>query len=213
MPPATPDTPVPDTDGRRQRSQRTRARIVAAATPLLVERGYLATTIEAVAEAAGVAVQTVYYLFTNKRNLLAAVLDASIAGDDEPLAVVDRDWFDGLRAPDPHDAIAHLVDAAVQIVSRAASAYEVVRRASADPDVAALLADNRARRRADQRHLVQALADAGHLREGLTVGDAADQLYALLNEETYQLLTIDCAWSQKHYRTWATTLLTRQLSG
>ena len=64
-------------DGRRQRSLRTRARIVDAAARLFVDDGYVATTIEAVADAAGVAVQTVYYVFGTKRNLLAAVLDVT----------------------------------------------------------------------------------------------------------------------------------------
>jgi AcrR family transcriptional regulator len=190
---------------------RTRAKVIDAAAPLFIERGYLGTTIEAVADAAGVAVQTVYYLFTNKRTLLAGVLDASIVGDTEPVAVLDRNWFDKLSDADPHDAIAHLVDAAVAIVSRAAPVYEVVRRASADPDIAALLDDNRARRRADQRSLVQALADAGHIREDLTVGAAADHIYALLNEETFQMLTVDCHWPTSAYRTWATDLLSHQL--
>ena len=85
------------TDGRRQRSMRTRARVVDAGEQLFVERGYLATTIEAVAERAGVAAQTVYYVFGTKRNLLAAVLDASIAGDVEPVAVLERPWFDELE--------------------------------------------------------------------------------------------------------------------
>jgi AcrR family transcriptional regulator len=213
VPRATSPNPAAKPDGRRQRSQRTRAKVVEAARPLFVERGYLATTIEAVADAAEVAVQTVYYLFTNKRTLLAGVLDASIAGDTEPVAVLDRNWFDELSTARAEDAIAHLVEAAVGIVSRAAPVYEVVRRASADPEVAALLADNRARRRADQRSLVQALADAGHLCHDLTVRAAADQMYALLNEETFQMLTVDCHWSTSAYRTWATDLLTHQLVG
>jgi AcrR family transcriptional regulator len=187
--------------------------VIDAAAPLFIERGYLGTTIEAVADAAGVAVQTVYYLFTNKRTLLAGVLDASIAGDTEPVAVLDRNWFDELSTADAHEAIAHLVAAAVAIVSRAAPIYEVVRQASADADIAALLADNRARRRADQRALVQALADAGHLRPDLTVRAAADHIYALLNEETFQMLTVDCHWPNSAYRTWATDLLTHQLLG
>ncbi|HEV7757337.1 MAG TPA: helix-turn-helix domain-containing protein, partial [Acidimicrobiales bacterium] len=148
-------------DRRRERSLRTRARVADAATGLFVDHGYLATTIEAVAERAGVAVQTVYYAFGTKRALLAAVLDASIAGDAEPLAVLERPWFDALDdETDARAAVAHLVEATVVILSRAAPVYEVVRRAAADAEVGELLDANRAGRRADQRRLVGLLDGA-----------------------------------------------------
>lgn len=201
-------------DGRRQRSQRTRARVVDAAARLFVEHGYLATTVEAVAERAGVAVQTVYYVFGTKRNLLAAVLDASIAGDVEPIPVLERPWVDELEAePDATSAIELLVEVAVAIVARTSPIYEVVRRASADPEVGALLDDNRARRRDDQRRLIEILRRSGHLRPGLGVDTAADVFYGLLNEEVFQLLTVDCGWNVERFRRWATPLLLHQLVG
>ena len=83
-------------------------------------------------------------------------------------------------------------DLSVAIVSRTAPIYEVVRRAAADPDVGALLDDNRGRRRADQRHLIETLWRSGHLRPDLDVDTAADVFYGLLNEEVFQLLTADC---------------------
>ena len=200
-------------DGRRERSRRTRARVVDAATELFVAGGYLATTVEAVAERAGVAVQTVYYVFGTKRNLLAGVLDTSIAGDDEPVAVLDRPWFDAVgAATDGPTAVGHLVDICVSILSRSAAVYEVVRRASADAEVGELLDDNRARRRADQRKLVDDIAKAGHLQPGLDVNAAADIVYGLLNEEVYLLLTADCAWSDDRFRHWATNLVLQQLA-
>jgi AcrR family transcriptional regulator len=205
---------APAPDRRRERSRRTRARVVEAATELLVEHGYLATTIEAVAERAGVAVQTVYYVFGTKRALLAAVLDASIAGDAEPVAVAERPWFDALATePDAATAIEHLVAASITILARAAPVYEVVRRAAADADVGALLDHNRAGRRADQRRLTELLAAGGHLRPELDVDTAADIVYALVNEEVFQLLTVDCAWPLDRFRTWATDLMRHQLTG
>ena len=200
------------TDGRRQRSVRTRARIVDAGERLFVERGYLATTIEAVADAAGVAAQTVYYVFGTKRNLLAAVLDASIAGDVEPVAVLERPWFDAFgTADDAAAAVERLVEAAVAILARTSPIYEVVRRAAADPEVGALLHDNRRRRRDDQRRLVEVLGRSGHLRPGLDVDTAADVFYALLNEEVFLLLTVDCGWDVDRFRRWATSLMRHQL--
>jgi AcrR family transcriptional regulator len=206
-----PPTRAPD--GRRERSRRTRARVIDAATGLLVDRGYLATTVEAVAEAAEVAVQTVYYAFGTKRNLLAAVLDARIAGDTDPVPVLRRPWVDELAATaDPVAAVELLVEGSVAILSRAAPVYDVVRRAAADPEIAELLAGNRARRRADQRRLVEVLARAGHLRPDLAVGAAADAVYGLLNEEVVLLLVGDCGWSVTRFRRWATDLLLHQLT-
>ena len=200
-------------DGRHERSRRTRARVIAAATRLLVDDGYLSTTVGAVADEAGVGVQTVYYLFGTKRNLLAAVLDASIAGDTDPVPVLARPWVDELAAADDAaTAIALLVEASTAILTRAAPVYDVVRRAAADAEVGELLADNRARRRADQRHLVEVLADAGHLRPDVPVGRAADIVYALLNEEVILFLTVDCAWPPAEFRAWATTTLLHQLT-
>jgi AcrR family transcriptional regulator len=71
---------------------------VEAATALFVDQGCLATTIEDIADRAGVAVQTLYYVFGTKRNLLAARLDVSIAGDVEPVGTLERPWDDALRA-------------------------------------------------------------------------------------------------------------------
>lgn len=193
---------------------RTRARIVDAAARLFVEHGYLATTIEAVAGAADVAEQTVYYVFGTKRNLLAAVLDVRIAGDVEPVPVLERSWFETFAAaPDAGSAVELLVHGGVGVVARTASIYEVVRRAAADPEVGELLAANRRARRVDQRRLVEMLADAGHLRPGPDVDVAADVFYAVMNEEVFQLLVTDCGWDVDRFRRWATALMVEQLLG
>ncbi len=200
-------------DGRRARSRRTRARLVEAATALFLERGYVATTVEAVAAAAGVAVPTVYYVFGTKPNLLSAVLDAGIAGAPDTPAVLDQPWVEALAAAvDAADAIDRLVATSVRIIARAAPIYEVVRRASADPEVGALLDENRQARRADQRHLVEVIAAAGHLRTGIDVDAAADVVYALVNEEVYGFLVDDCGWDVTRFERWLTDQLRRELA-
>jgi AcrR family transcriptional regulator len=185
-------------DGRRERSRRTRARVVDAATRQFVETGYLSATIESVAERAGVAVQTVYYVFGTKRNLLTAVLEQT--------------WVQTLEDEDDAlSAVTALVAGAVAIIARAAPIYEVVRQASSDPEVAALLDDNRRRRRADQRRLVETLQQSGHLRAGLDLETAADVFYGLMNEEVFQLFTVDCGWSIERFQRWATVTMVQQL--
>jgi AcrR family transcriptional regulator len=197
--------PPPKVDGRRQRSVRTRARIIETATRLFLDQGYLSTTIEAVAEGAGVAVQTVYYVFGTKPTLLAAVLDVTIAGDPEPVGTLQRPWVDELRAEtSPIRAVELLVDGSVAIVARASPMYGVLRQAAADL---------KRRRRHDQRQLVELVSQAGQLRHDLDVETAADVVYALLNEEVFQLLTRDCGWTLDRFHRWATSLLVDQLLG
>lgn len=199
-------------DGRRRRSLRTRARIVEAAAHLLVERGYLLTTIEAVADVAGVAEQTVYYDFGTKARLLSAVLDASIAGDRDPVPVLDQQWVDKMEDdPAASSAVERLVAESVAILSRTALIYEVVRSASAVPEVGALLRENRRRRHDDQHRLIDTLWRSGHLRTGVEVATAADVFYALMNEEVFQQLTVDRGWSVERFQKWATSLMKQQL--
>ena len=202
-----------ETDGRKRRAGRSRERIIDAAAHLFVERGYVTATIEDIAAHAGVAVQTVYYVFGTKRNVLAAVLDTHIAGDHELVPVAEQAWVDDVAAAtDPAAAIETLVAAAVGIIARAAPAYEVVRRAAADPEIGELLAQNRASRRADQRRLVEALWRGGQLRPDLDLDSAADVFYGLLNEEIYALLVVDCGWDLDRFRAWATDVIQHHVS-
>jgi len=186
--------------------------IVGGATRRFLAAGYVGTTIEDVAAEADVAVQTIYYLFGTKPKLLAAVVDASIAGDTDPTAVMDRPWVEALQSSvDPGAAISLLATAAVEIVTRAAPIYEVLRQASADPEVFVLLDETRRRRRRDQRGLVEILAQAGHLAPGVDISAAADVVYALISEEIVHLLVTDCGWSTARLRAWVTGVLGSQL--
>lgn len=198
---------------RRTRS-RSRERIIEAAARLFVDRGYVATTIEDIAGGAEVAVQTVYYVFGTKHSILAAVLDASIAGDHEPVPVIERPWVDRLRdETDVTAAVDDLVAELVTIIARAAPVYEVLCRAATDPDVGELFARTRRRRRTDQRNLVEALWRNGHLRADLDLNTAADIFYALVNEEIYLLLVADCGWDLERFRHWTTDVVRDQLVG
>src|SRR3954468_17423762 len=78
---------------RAQQARATRGRIIAAAPAQFVRRGYGATLLEQVAEQAGVAVQTVYFHFGNKRTLLKEALDVAAVGDDEPVPLLERPWL------------------------------------------------------------------------------------------------------------------------
>ena len=61
--------------------------------------------------------------------------------------------------------------------------------------------------------LIEILAGAGHLRTATGVDTAADVLYAVINEEVFELLTADCNWDVDRFRRWATSLMLQQLVG
>src|SRR6476646_12140502 len=82
---------------RAERARRTRRRILDAATAVFLERGYAGATMRAIAAAAGVAVPTVELGFGTKARLLKAAIDVAIAGDDEPVPVLDRAWAETAR--------------------------------------------------------------------------------------------------------------------
>src|SRR3954463_13988873 len=127
------------TDSVKPRDLKTRAtrrRIVDAAAELFVAEGYGGTTLERIATRAGVAVQTVYFHFGNKRTLLKEAVDIAAVGDDEPVALLDRTWLDRARAePDPRRVLEIWVGYGREIQLRIGPIMRAVRDAAAtDPE-------------------------------------------------------------------------------
>ncbi|WP_345388906.1 helix-turn-helix domain-containing protein [Nonomuraea salmonea] len=124
---------------RAQKARETRARILRAAGELFVQDGYGATNLQDVATRAGVAVQTIYFVFGNKRTLLKELVDVTIAGDDEPVATMDRPWFkEALAAPTAAGHLRALVHGSSAVLARVAPIMKVLDTAvTMDPEVAA----------------------------------------------------------------------------
>ncbi|GAA1855834.1 hypothetical protein GCM10009836_40000 [Pseudonocardia ailaonensis] len=77
---------------RAEQARRTRDRVLAAAAAEFAARGYAGATVKAIAAAAGVSVQAVEQRFGTKAALLKGAIDVAIAGDGEPVAVLERPW-------------------------------------------------------------------------------------------------------------------------
>jgi AcrR family transcriptional regulator len=199
--------------GRSAQARSTRRRIIDTAAALFVEQGYGNTTLEQVAEHAGVAVQTVYFHFGNKRTVLKQAVDIAAVGDDEPVAVLDRPWFDRIGdEPDPHRVITLWVENSRTIVERVAPIMGVVRDAAVtDADMAAQWDTNEQQRLVAFRTLAQLLADRGALKPGMSVADATDIIFALLGPETYLLLTARRHWTPTKWERWVTATLNSAL--
>lgn len=195
------------------RTRRTRAAVIEAARELFVERGYAATTIEAVSERSETSQPTVYRLFGSKLAILKAVIDVSIAGDDEPVAVADRPVVRELLADlDPHDRILRFAKLLRELMARTVHVHRLLADAArSDADAASLLAEIARQRQEGQQRVTRSLARSGHLRPGLRDRDAADIIYGLASPEVYGLLVLDRGWSGERYERWIAGVLSEQL--
>jgi AcrR family transcriptional regulator len=195
------------------RTRLARAAVVDAARTLFLERGYGATTIEAISARSDVPPATVYRLFSSKRGILKALLDVSIVGDDEAVPLADRPHVRSLFAdPDAKELLAGFAGITAQVNSRTAPIYRIlVSAASSDADAAVLLDELTRQRHAGQGRIARSLARAGALRPKLRERDAADVIHALMSPEVYGLLVIDRGWSSERYERWLAGILIDQL--
>ena len=202
-----------DRNGGQARTRFARRAVVDAAHQLFLDRGYGATTIEAISDLSDVPAATVYRLFSSKRGILKALLDVSIVGDEEAVPMAQRPHVRALLAdPDPAVQLGGFVAVASDVNSRVAPIYLVlVSAAGADPEAAALLEELTSQRREGQRMVARSLARSGALRPGLRERDAVDVIHALMSPEVYRLLVLDRHWKPQRYERWLTGLLSDQL--
>jgi TetR/AcrR family transcriptional regulator, regulator of autoinduction and epiphytic fitness len=198
---------------RRAQAQATRQAVLEAARELFIERGYVATTIDAIAARASVAPETVYGAFGSKRTLLSELVDIAIAGGAEQPPILDQAWVMELRdEPDARRRVALLARNGRAILERRAAMDAVISgAAAADPDIAKLAAQGRRERLLGQRRLLRVLLHGASLRAGMDPGTAADVLYAIGSPETYRLLVVDRGWSGARFERWYGETLARLL--
>lgn len=202
-------------NARAEKARETRRRMREAALALFREQGYAATPMQAIADRAGVAVQTLYFTFGTKRALLSEILDVAIAGDEEPVATLDRPHIQALL-DDPDPVVQLRGQAAVtrRVYERLAPALEVVRgAATADPDLAALWERSIQQRATFMERFIAALATKTTLREGMDQATAVDIALTLQSPEVITFLTIQRGWSPDKYEQWLAGALTTELLG
>jgi AcrR family transcriptional regulator len=193
-----------DNEGRQLQSEATRQRILDAARALVVERGYRATTISAVAGQAGVHVDTVYELVGRKPVLLRELIERAISGTQGAVVAEERDYVKAMRAePDPGRKLRIYAAATRDIQSRMAPLFLALRDASAtEPEAKQVWREITDRRASNMRKLVADVAAAGGLRPGLSVDEAADVIWATNSSELYVLLTGERGWPPERYERW-----------
>jgi len=185
-------------EARRQRARATRRRMVEAAYKLFSERGWN-VPLTAIAEEAGVAVQTLYFTFHTKVALLNEALALAVLGDDQPIPPHERPWFHAMAAePDVRQAIAMVVDNTMPIFGRVAPLAGVLR--SGDPEVAEMWLRSEQLRHDGYRKLVQALAKKTEL--GVKLDEAVDVMFMLLSPDLYWMAVLQRGWTPQRWARW-----------
>lgn len=196
-------TPV-KSDVRRQRAALTRLRIIRAAHDELLGHGYHGATIAAIAARAGVATQTVYFVFHTKAALVSAVIDTAVLGEDDPTPPEATPWWHSVEeAATAPEALRHFVRGAAQLYQRAAGVSEVLRAAAlTDPEVHELWEHHDRLQVEGFGRVIDVVATKGELRPGLDRATATDVLLTVFGDSTYHLLTTERGWTHDQVIEW-----------
>jgi AcrR family transcriptional regulator len=202
-----------DATYRQARSAATKQRILEVARDLIVHDGYRATKIAAIAARADVNIDTVYELVGRKPMMLRELIEQAISGADRAVIAEERDYVKAMKEePDPARKLAIYARAVCDIQRRMAPLFLALRDASTtEPEAHQVWREISDRRATNMRKLVRDLREAGGLRSGLSVDQAADVLWATNSSEMYVLLTGERGWSPRRYENWLTEAWCRLL--
>jgi AcrR family transcriptional regulator len=194
---------------RTEQARATRRAIVAAAARLFVDRGYGATTVDAIAEQAGVSRKTVFTSVGGKVEALKLARDWAIVGDDEPIPLLDRAEIRHQRAePDARKALRAFAAFQRGVASRVAPLMKVAEAAAGtDPALRELVEQASTQRRIGMRALAGELAQRGALPASLTEDEATDVLWLFNDPLTYHRLVLERGWPPERYEAWVADTL------
>jgi AcrR family transcriptional regulator len=190
---------------RAHQADVTRRAILHAAARLFVDPGYSATSVAAVARAAGVSTQTVYNAFATKPGLLKSVYDVTLAGDDSDVPFSERPEVKATyEVEDPREFLRAYAALGRSVLDRVGSlSLQVAAGAAAgDPDLVALQQIIDDERAAGTLMVAQRAAELGKLAPGLTVERARDRIWTLNSVQVWHLLTVGRGWTGDEYQEW-----------
>lgn len=194
---------------RQAQAGQTRLHILQTARGLFIQHGYAGATIEAIAQAAGVAPETIYAVFGSKRALLTALFSLAVGGDEQPIPLLQRPGPQAvLREPDPAVRLHLFAADIVHILERVAPLFAVARAAaSSEPEIDALLRAILANR----LHTLTEFTRSLPLHPGLELASAGETVWALSSPELFSLFTADRGWTREQYAAWLGDSLVRLL--
>ena len=193
-----------DATTRQPQSANTRQRIIDAARSSILENGYRATTIAAIAAKAGVNTDSVYALVGRKPMVLRELIEQAISGTDHAVAAEERERIKAVVAePDPAKKLALYARVVCEAQQRLAPLFLALRdAASTEPEAQQVWQEISDRRAANMRKLARELRNAGGLRDGVSIDKAADVIWAMNSSELFVLLTIERGWPLKRFERW-----------
>ena len=202
-----------DSSRRKEQSRETQAQIVEAARKLFINRGYTGTSIESIANEAGVASETIYSLFGNKRAILSRVVDVAIVGDDEPIPLLVRAQIREVEFEKDQRRQIQMFAGRIQIImSHVAPLFEVMRSAAErEPEIDNLLKKYLDGRMQGMNYFIDCLLANGPLRSDLSKLRAVETTWTLTSAEVYNLLVMYRGWSAEEYENWLSQTLFRVL--
>jgi AcrR family transcriptional regulator len=202
-----------DSPRRREQAAMTRRAVLDAAQRLFERDGYAATTMSAIAQAAGVSTKTVYVIFETKSGVLTALWHLLLRGDEGDAPVAQRAWYrEVLEEPDPERRLRLNARNARRVKVRAGALMGVIRSAAElDPDIGALWERIQTEFHDNQHVILQTLDDSGALRPGLGVDEAADIVWALNHPDVWLLLVGRRGWTADHFEQWFADTIVAQL--
>lgn len=187
----------------RQRSEATRRKITAAAYAEFIEKGYHGATIASIAKRAGVALQTVYFVFHNKAALISAVIDNAVLGDEDPTIQQSRWWSAAFEEPDAAESLRIFIRGASPLFARASAISEILRAAAlTDSEVELTYAHHERLRLEGFREVVEMVASKGELHRNFDIATATDVFLTIYGDTTYYLMTTERGWSHERYVDW-----------
>ena len=189
---------------RREQAAATRRDILGAAQRLFERQGYAATTMAAIAAEAGVALKTVYLAFETKSGVLRALWNQLLRGDEGEAPVAERSWYrEVVEEPDPQRQLRLNARNSRAAKTRIAGVLKVIREAApVEPDTGALWQRIQTEFHANQRVIVERLAERKALRRGLDVDRATDILWTVNHPDVWQLLVRERGWTPEQYEQW-----------
>ena len=185
---------------RADTALRTRRRILQAAAELFSEHGYGQTTLRAIAERAGVSVESVG-LAGPKRRLAFSAFTMAFAGHGEAFPLTGEPAYVELmqRMPLP-EAIDEYIALLAGAIARTHRLWRALRAAAdADPVAATMLDDVRAERRREFERSAQTVVELGLAAEE-DVPLLVREFFAIATHEVYDLLNTECGMTPAEYR-------------
>jgi AcrR family transcriptional regulator len=192
---------------RERQAEESRQRILDAARSLFMKKGYAGTTVDAIAEGAGLSPKTVTAVFGSKIGVLTELVRPSTFGQryQQPLERLQTD-------ADPVQWVALTASITCQVYNALAPELDLLRgAASIAPELTELARQVEARRRANQERLITYLLSQGVLRQGLQPEEATDELWALSSYDLYRLLVVERGWASERYEAWLAHVLLQRL--